>query len=476
MPKPTHQSSTRMLRNAFVLYAAEFLRFGFGIAIAALLGRYLGAANFGVYSFALSLAMFLALPLDFGFSSLSLLAAARQRRMLPKYTGNAMSLQLAAGIALVTAMALISSLWTLPPMPALLLFAGLWMLSQVLSEMLFVIFRTHERMQYEALTKILERSVFLIAVIAVVHYRWPLQILFVLLAISGMVSLTLACGIARVRYRQPVLRWDFGFFPAFLRQSWPFGLSAVFSALYFHIDTVMLYLMRDATTAGTYSAAARVLFMSFLIPGVISNASFPQLTQLLARDQPRAAQLYRSLVQYSALLGAVLAILAFAYAPDILSTLYGPEFRNGSTALRILAIVIFTKLIAMRAGDVLTAGGKQATRMRVQGCSAFANVVLNLVLIPAFGAIGAATATLLSELYLAYGYFRNAAALLPLRISASWMMRFGVLLCGTLAFTLLLPTVPWAVHAALTILVAFVLALGTRLLTLHALHPRRWFP
>lgn len=456
----------RILRNLTALYAGELLRFLFGIAIAATLGRALGTSAFGTYSFVLALALFLAIPLDFGFSSYSLWKCARNRRLLPRYLSTTLALQLLGGVPLL-ALLIFTSFHT-ATFAFVLPLSMLWMLTQALSETLFTVFRVYERMHWEAIIKVIERAVFLVGVLIALHKGWALSGIFAMLAVAGSLSFLLTIVLVR-RYYYPTLCWQSPFLRIFLRQSWPFGLSVVFAALYFHIDTIMLYLLSDSATTGTYSAAARVLFMSFLIPGVVSNASFPALTRMLAKARAQAQQLYHELVQYSAFLGAILAMLAFRYADDILALLYGTPFRTGAPVLRVLSFVIFTKLIATRAGDVLTASGAQGRRTAIQGYSAVINISFNLFLIPLAGGVGAAIATLIAELYLLFGYFRNASTFLPYTIDCAWVIR---LLCSIAAgFGLSLVPLPghWLLQAVLVTIGTIAIAFPLRVLSIPKL-------
>ena len=135
----------------------------------------------------------------------------------------------------------------------------------------------------------------------------------------------------------------------------------------------------------------------------------------------------------------------------------------------MLSFVIFTKLIATRAGDVLTAGGAQKRRTVIQGYSALINISLNLLLIPLAGGVGAAIATLLAELYLLFGYFRNASVFLPYRIDCAWATR--LLFCILVGFGVSFAPFPghWLPQAALVAIGTIAIAFPLRVLSIAEL-------
>jgi len=90
---------------------------------------------------------------------------------------------------------------------------------------------------------------------------------------------------------------------------------------------------------------------------------------------------------------------------DILNFLYGAKYAASAIALQIISLYLFLKFINFLLGIVLSSIDKQGKRMLGQGITAGLNIILNLLLIPFIGFIGAAIATLITEIFLFAAYY-----------------------------------------------------------------------
>jgi PST family polysaccharide transporter len=181
-----------------------------------------------------------------------------------------------------------------------------------------------------------------------------------------------------------------------LKDSWPIAFAAVAVMVYMRIDQVMLKQMLGNQAVGVYSAAARISEVWYFIPTAIVVSVTPALIEAKKLSTPlyyvRLAQLFRLMS------GIALAIaVSMTFAADyVASLLYGEAYEGVGT---ILAIHIWAALfvflgVAQSPWSINEGLTKLALVRTVLG--AVANVVLNLLLIPRYGPIGAAVATTVS--------------------------------------------------------------------------------
>ena len=93
-------------------------------------------------------------------------------------------------------------------------------------------------------------------------------------------------------------------------------------------------------------------------------------------------------------LGALLALLA----PWGVTYLFGMRYAEAAAILQILAFAVPVQYLASSSDAVLTAGGFTAKKVNVQGLAVLFNVGANLLIIPRYGAPGAAVTTVLTEM------------------------------------------------------------------------------
>jgi O-antigen/teichoic acid export membrane protein len=88
---------------------------------------------------------------------------------------------------------------------------------------------------------------------------------------------------------------------------------------------------------------------------------------------------------------------SFLLSKKIILSLFGPQYQNSITALRILSFLIIFSYLNGLAGYFLTSINRQALTAKFLAVTTGINVILNFILIPRYSYIGAASATVVSE-------------------------------------------------------------------------------
>ena len=161
-------------------------------------------------------------------------------------------------------------------------------------------------------------------------------------------------------------------------------------------DTVMLGVLADATAVGLYGVALRVTSLGNLALAAVNGVVGPRFAGLAATgDRDALRRVARTSTR--AMAGASLAMFAalIAFREPILA-LFGEEFVAAQGAFVVLSL---GQLIVLGTGPVaylLMMSGHQRFHRNGLTVAALANVILNVLLIPPFGILGAAIATAVS--------------------------------------------------------------------------------
>lgn len=159
-------------------------------------------------------------------------------------------------------------------------------------------------------------------------------------------------------------------------------------------DILVLGSYADPSEVGFYGVARRltILTTTFVMASVNSVAG-PQFATLHAQHNDAALARLARQCTFSMLAATLPVISALLIFPGIVLGFFGPQFEQGAWPLRILAL---GQLVMIAIGPVetlliMTGHGKQMRN--IIGATAIANVVGNLLLVPLYGAIGAACST-----------------------------------------------------------------------------------
>lgn len=187
----------------------------------------------------------------------------------------------------------------------------------------------------------------------------------------------------------------------------PLLISGVAVIIYQRIDLIMLSMMIGGPSTGIYAAAAQVSEIWNVIPLALAPAVFPVILRAKALSAEMFEHRFLAILQ-SMSLGAILIVcFVTVCASSIVNVLYGPAFANSADILRVHIWSIFFVFLGMT--QTLWDAGEKLywlTCFRT-AAGALCNVGLNLILIPEFGALGAAIATLIS--YAVAAFLLNAA-------------------------------------------------------------------
>lgn len=184
-------------------------------------------------------------------------------------------------------------------------------------------------------------------------------------------------------------------------RSWPFLLSAIAVGIYARLDQVMIGSLSTYEELGYYSAAVKMTEVWYLIPSFIITAMGPSILRLRGNDQVLKERMSR-LYQAVGLIGIVgfgfNALLANRLVPFI----FGGEFSSAIGMLVVLSItILFAGMGGARTIHILARGHDRIYAFTTILGMAL-NVLLNFILIPRFGGIGAAWATLGAQFVAVY--------------------------------------------------------------------------
>jgi PST family polysaccharide transporter len=180
----------------------------------------------------------------------------------------------------------------------------------------------------------------------------------------------------------------------FLRDCWPLAFASIAVTLYMRIGQVMVGDMLGNAANGAYSVALRLAEVWYFIPTALSASVFPALVKArkenLQNYQTRLQQLYDIMSAIS----ISVAVITSMIANWAVRVLFGAQYAEAGPILSIYIWASVPVFLGVASSQYLVAEGYTRLSMVRTVIGAVINVLLNLLLIPRFGTIGAAMATL----------------------------------------------------------------------------------
>jgi O-antigen/teichoic acid export membrane protein len=204
-------------------------------------------------------------------------------------------------------------------------------------------------------------------------------------------------------------------FREMLRYGVKFHVSILASILIFRADLLIVNHFRGAAQAGVYAVASQVAMMLILLPGVIGTLLMPRA----ASEQDARGELTMRATRHTAFVMLFICGLA-APAAYALPFLYGRAFTDASIQLLILLPGVYLVGIEAVLVQHFNSTGLPAAIPVFWLTTLAVNVALNFMLVPTFGARGAAVASTVSY------------ALIFILVASLFRMRTGNRLSATL--------------------------------------------
>lgn len=363
--------------------------------------RFLGAVDYGYYSFGLAFAAMFIPVFNLGMQSLTIREVARNRGATSDYIAHALIYKaIIAPIVFLVAIALLYFLQDSARgvFAGSIMFLAMWIFS--LHGALTPVLVAHERFDLNAMNTIIEKfgllaSVSLVCVlgyglfgVATAHFIWR---------VVGFVFLTWLVASKVVRFRLALNRQ---FLRRMVLAAIPIGGVHITSYVYNYLDTIMIGAMRSPEEVGWYSAAYRLFEGPMIFPVVVGTVLMPRISRAYAE---RNADLFRTIAIGFALvlgLGVACTLIWLVIAAPAIRVFYGEAFANSTPALRILTLggttIAFVNHFFQ---TTLISINKQRAVLISAICGLVFNAALNLYLISRFGYVGAAWATVVSAFF-----------------------------------------------------------------------------
>ena len=186
--------------------------------------------------------------------------------------------------------------------------------------------------------------------------------------------------------------------PSFEMRTWlmlsaPLWLVSIFTLLINQSDLLVLGLIEPSREVGIYAAGSKTAWLvSFVLTAVSAVLAPVFVRHHTAGDMASLRATMRFGTRLIFWPSLILAGFLFAW-PDLVLAAFGAEFEGAATIVRILAVGQLVNALTGPAGYLLLLTGGQRTVATVYGSAAAVQILALLVLVPKFGAEGAASVT-----------------------------------------------------------------------------------
>lgn len=170
-------------------------------------------------------------------------------------------------------------------------------------------------------------------------------------------------------------------------------------SIYVNLDVIMLGFMVGDSEVGLYNAALKVNRVLLQVVSSIGVVLLPRLSYLISNNLvDEFVVAVKKAIYFVVLISVPLVLYFIIFAKDVIQVIAGDNFLGSTKVLQILMPIVLIAGISNITGlQMLVPIGAEKKLMFSVVCGAFVDVILNIILIPKYGASGAAFSTVLAE-------------------------------------------------------------------------------
>jgi PST family polysaccharide transporter len=371
-----------------------------GILITIVVARYLGPVNLGVLSYGLAIVGIAAPIAQLGFDGVVVRELIDHPDDGREILGTAATLLLSAGALLIPLVIIAAALQAHPGDHTVKIVAILAF--QYIAQSLNVIdywFRSALQSRYMVWSSKVGLLGNLIVSLLLLNGRAGVE----MFAVPPLLEIVLTSASLAFFYRRSgrsIRSWRFSRSRAIalLRSGGPLLTATLAGTIYAKVDFILLRAFSTEGEVGIYSAATRVTELFYFVPMAIVVSVMPAMVRgRSSYDAERGARRMQALYDLMAVLGYAVVVPVCALAPFLIRGIFGTAFRGAGD---LLAVHIWTLLVVglgMARNSWLIAERLETFYLVSAVSGAVTKIVVDLLLIPRIGAMGAAYASVLSQ-------------------------------------------------------------------------------
>jgi O-antigen/teichoic acid export membrane protein len=393
---PHDASRGRAGRDVIFQIGARVFNLAIGVGVTVLLARALGEKGFGEWSTILVVVQLAAYFTSFGVEGVVVREAAADPEREDEWLGALLVLR-----GLLSIPGMIVGLIVLLAIQdnTSMLIAGLILLLQTpfnIGASLRVVHQLRVRNRFPMIV-LTANSVLWAASVAVIYVVGGGVVAFAV-AMTVVGALTAAAqAIAAIKIAKPNLRPTRTALIHVARVGIPVGISGLLILAYGNIDQILVFSISGSADAGLYGSAYRIIEQAQLVPISLLTTMLPILTAAWSRDPKRAKRIAWLSAEYLSVASLGALAVALVVSEDLMSLLYGADFAAAGPALVVLLGAFCFICFGYLTMNLILIVNRQKLLVLIGVIGLVFNVGGNLILIPAWGFIGAAWMTLFTE-------------------------------------------------------------------------------
>lgn len=369
-----------------------------------LIARYLQPERYGVYNYAIAFTSFFATVSNLGSNQILVKDLVQEPEHHQEIVSTAIALRLFSGIFLSALASGLSFIFIEDKTVQILVIIFSFQIIFRASEAIEFFFHSRMDFRWIAYSRSLAAGIATFLLVLAIIKDQSIFVLAVASSVEFLASL-LFLSVIYTKQNQffSLAHISFGRLKRTLRDSWPLIFSGIAITVYMRVDQLMISSMSGNAELGLYSAVVRLTEAFCLIPLAFIQSTFPKLIRLKEEGEQEFYSALQNLYNKVSLMGYASVLFVFLFSKELLGILYGDTYVKAAPIFSLLIWSVVFMTLGTARGSFMVTMNLTGLYLKTVAIASIINIALNYMLIPAYGAFGAAAATVVSYWFAVHG-------------------------------------------------------------------------
>jgi len=390
--------------NTIIQIIGKIITTATSLALVIILTNYLGVSGYGEYTTIFAYVGFFSVFVDFGLYMITVREISKYGAPVERIVGNLLVIRAVLAAIIFSIAASVAFLMPYPPIVKTgIIFASFAVALVTIDQTFATLFQSKLKMGFTVLADILGRGTVLAITVIMVMSGYGLIPIVLAYVVGNIIQLVLAFFWAnRIVKIRPHFDWEIT--KKLLKDAAPLGIAGILSMIQFKIDTILLSVLplkgglSNMHEVGLYGVSYKVVEVLVTFPSMFVGSVFPVLSNYISTGDKKAKEIFQKALNFLIIMAVPMVIGALFLAPVIITIISGPSFVVASVALQILIFAVAFSFISNLLSHLIISLNLQKKLISVMSVAVVFNVVANIILIPRFSYVAAASTTVATEL------------------------------------------------------------------------------
>lgn len=391
---------TNIAKNTSYFTLALILQKIISFTYFTLIARALGPEDLGKYYFAISFASVFSIIMDLGLANVLTREIAKEKNGSNKFFGAVLAIKLPLTIITGATIVILANLLGYPELTKILIyFSTVCVILDSFTATFFSVARGWHNLFYESISSITFQLIVLATGVIILKLNLGLKWLMGALLIASIFNFFYSLAVVKIWKLSLRPIFDYKLIKYVLGISIFFGLFALFQKVYIYFDTVLLATLAGNYYAGLYQVAFKIINAIQFLPLAFTASLYPALSAYWAGDREQLTITFERAMNYLIIISLPISI-GIATLADKIVLIFKSGYTDAVWPLQLSIAALLFMFAAYPIGSLLNACDKQKINTLNMGLTVGASIILNLILIPKWQAVGASITVVATSILL----------------------------------------------------------------------------